>query len=169
MDSSVKLIMGVIIAPECDKTQLIKIISKEFGAVDTKSEPEPFDYTDYYTPEMGESLERQWLSFEKLISPGELSRIKNDTIKIENSLKRKDGTRIVNLDPGYITLHNLVLASTKNYSHRIYLDNGIYGELTLIYSNKEFHPLDWTYPDYKENKRFFEEVRAKLKNTKTTG
>ena len=168
-----KLISGIIVAqdtgsevaplaPDSNIKQIYNILENTFGRIDLRSEIIPFDFTNYYEEELGTDLQRQWVSFEKLIAPEDLASIKLSTVQIENSLKRPSGTRKVNLDPGYITLHNLVLASTKNYSHRIYLGNNIYAELTLIYQNHSFHPLDWTYPDYRENIKFFEEVRAKF-------
>ena len=69
------------------------------------------------------------------------------------------------IDPGLIGLANLVLASTKNYAHRLYLGEGIYGEVSMIYENRTFVPLKWTYPDYyiEESIDFFLRVRESLK------
>lgn len=169
MDYPAKLIIGIIIAEDCNETEVLKILNKKFGNVDLKSESIVFNFTDYYTPEMGDKLKRQWLSFESLISQDSLSKIKLDTINIENSFKRTDGTRTINLDPGYVTMHNLVLASTKAYSHRIYLGNDIYAELTLICKQKKFHPLDWTYADYRANITFFDLIRTNFKAQTTAG
>ena len=58
-------------------------------------------------------------------------------------------SRIINIDPGYLDLSKLILASTKDYKHRIYLTKGIYAEVTLFYQDKTFCPWEWTYPDYK--------------------
>ena len=94
-----------------------------------------------------ENLKKQFLSFEILIMPDQLADIKNSTIKIETEYSR-DGNRSVNLDPGYLEESKLVLASTKNYSHRIYLKDGIWAELTLSYAAGKFVTYPWTYPDY---------------------
>ena len=96
---------------------------------------------------MGEKLKRQWISFEKPILPDNLADMKIETNNIEDSYA-KDKNRIVNIDPGYITPANVILASTKDFSHRIYLSKGIYAEVTTIYRKEGFTKLPWTYPDY---------------------
>jgi hypothetical protein len=65
----------------------------------------------------------------------------------------------VNLDPGLLTPENFILATGKNFSHRVYLGNGVFADLTLVYRNGGFHPLPWTYPDYAS-----EEVRSLLRD-----
>ncbi|MFA4991472.1 MAG: DUF4416 family protein [Candidatus Omnitrophota bacterium] len=123
-----------------------------FGAIDYRSEILPFDYTDYYKKEMGETLSRKFVSFKKLIRPGDLAKIKLRTNSIEEKFAaEKEGAvrRLINIDPGYITDAKLVLATTKDYSHRIYLRKGIYAEVTLAWRKGGFQALDWTYPDYR--------------------
>lgn len=166
MQETVKFFSGIIIAENTDINKVYSLLENTFGNIDLKSEIIPFNFTDYYEKEMGRNLRRQWVSFEKLIPTESLADIKLAAINIEKELKRTDGTRTVNLDPGYITLYNLILASTKNYSHRIYIGKNIYAEITLIYKSHTFHPLEWTYPDYKENTVFFEKAREMLKSNK---
>ncbi|RKY87620.1 phosphoribosylformylglycinamidine cyclo-ligase, partial [candidate division KSB1 bacterium] len=115
--------------------------------------------------EMGKNLKKRFLSFTELIYPDEITSIKIKTNEIEKKFTEK-GKRKVNIDPGYISESKLILATTKNYSHRIYLNNGIYGDLHLIFKNGRFNPQPWTYPDYKEkfNLSFFEKVREKYKD-----
>jgi len=113
---------------------------------------------------MGKELIRQWVSFSQLIKEDEIKDIKLKTIQLEKLLANKDGRRNVNIDPGYVSLSKLVLASTKNYAHRIYLGDGIFAEITLIYRKGMFRPLEWTYPDYRQNTKFFEEVRSELRS-----
>ena len=74
--------------------------------------------------------------------------------------------RPLNLDPGYITPAKLVLASTKDHAHRIYLRDGIYAEVTLSFRGRKWQPLEWTYPDYRRDdyQRFFTECREWLLN-----
>jgi hypothetical protein len=112
---------------------------------------------------MGPNLLRKFVGFEKLIRPKELASAKLFTNDLEEKISERFGSerRVINLDPGYITLAKLVLASTKDYSHRIYLGDGIFAEVTLYYSNKRFHAWPWTYPDYKTSDycRFFERMR----------
>lgn len=145
----VKLIMGLILAPGCPHARLWDTLRSHFGPIDFASELLPFDYTDYYRREMGSPLQRQFLSFERLIPPESLVPIKQTTNAIETEYADAMGHRRVNLDPGYVTLAKLVLASTKDHAHRIWLGGGIYAEMTLRYHNRSFQPWEWTYPDYR--------------------
>jgi len=120
---------------------------EEFGPIDYESELLPFDHTDYYAPEFGENLVRQFVAFERLIDPGRLAEVKRFTNALEMELA-VEGKRRINIDPGYVSLSKLVLATTKNYSHRIYLGGGIYAEVTLHFRKGSFEPWEWTYPDY---------------------
>jgi hypothetical protein len=97
---------------------------------------------------MGKSLRRQFISFETPITPDRLSEIKQTTNRLEQKCLNDTGGRLINIDPGLVSLANLILASTKNFSHRLYLGQGIFGEVTMLYENKTFVPLRWTYPDY---------------------
>jgi len=120
-----------------------------FGETETISERFPFDLTDYYTPEMGEPLFRHFMTFGRLIPIPSLPDVKLATNRLEEKYGRPDGSRRINIDPGYICLEHVILATTKGYTHRPYLRDGIYADLTLIYRNKSFQPLEWTYPDYR--------------------
>jgi hypothetical protein len=141
-----------------------KILEKKFGPVDLRSPILYFTQTRYYEEEFGSNLKRRFISFERLIGPDSLWKIKLITNKIEDKFA-KDKKRQFNLDPGYISQSNLVLASTKNYSHRLYIKKDIYEEITLIYRDKTFHALPWTYPDYqsKECIDIFIKIRENLK------
>ncbi len=137
-------------------------LSSMFGQMDFASEILPFNFTDYYCKEMGKPLKRQFISFLKLISPETLPEIKHETNKVELKYS-KDEKRQANIDPGYITAERLVLATGKNFTHRIYLRDGVYADLTLIYQNKDFRPLSWTYPDYASPgiREIFKQIREK--------
>jgi hypothetical protein len=115
--------------------------------VDFISAPVPFAYTDYYTKEFGGSLIRRFVAFHRLIRPDSLPDIKLWTNSLECRLS-EEGRRKVNIDPGYLAKAHLILATGKGYSHRPYLRDGIYADLTLVYRNKAFRTLPWTYPDY---------------------
>ncbi|MDD5771973.1 MAG: DUF4416 family protein [bacterium] len=140
-------------------------LAAEYGLIDLKSEIFDFTYTDYYEKEMGLGLKKKFISFEKLIDPVSLSDIKIFTNQIE-SKHLKDNKRIVNIDPGYLTLAKLVLASTKDFTHRIYIGKGIYAEVTLYYQDKNYRGWPWTYPDYKSDisLSFFQKVRSTYHN-----
>ncbi|MBU0701975.1 DUF4416 family protein [bacterium] len=143
----VKLIIGMISASE-ELFEAAQVrLEQEFGSIDFCSQIIPFTFTRYYAPEMGQDLKRIFISFSSLILPEELARIKILTNSIEQEFIVKDKRRI-NLDPGYLNTANLVLATTKDNSHRIYLGNGIYVEITLRFIAKTFRQMEWTYPDY---------------------
>jgi len=124
----------------------------------------PFYHTNYYEKEMGNNLSRIFILFEPLFQREKLPEIKLETNKIEESFL-SDGKRTVNIDPGYISLENVVLATTKGYAHRIYLGSGIFADLTLIYHNGTYNSLEWTYPDYgsQETIVMFKRWRGALK------
>ena len=128
-----------------------KRLSQKFGVVDFKSPVLPFQHTHYYEAEMGSNLKRKFMSFQGLIEAAEIGEIKLFTNQLEQDFLHPDTAgRRINLDPGYLTLSKLVLASTKDYQHRIYLGRGIFAEVTLRYKKGEgFEPWAWTYPDYK--------------------
>jgi hypothetical protein len=139
-------------------------LSHAFGPIDFESELLPFDHTDYYTPEFGPGLQRQIVAFQQLIAPSDLPAIKRQTNELEWSLAGEERRR-VNVDPGYVSLGKTVLASTKNHAHRLYLGQGIYGEVTLTYQRGRFRPWPWTYPDYASDRycTLFEEIRRHYK------
>jgi len=129
----------------------IKEMEERFGPVDWASEMMPFDRTRYYEREMGWPLYRRFISFVRLIMPESIADIKLITNELEKAHLDREN-RTINIDPGYVTLERLVLATGKNYSHRLYLTKGIYADLTLIFHDGTFKPLSWTYPDYAEEK-----------------
>ena len=145
---------------------------KRFGEVDIESNIQPFDFTDYYENEFGKKLIQKLFSFSTLVRQDELAEIKIITNKLENKNIDKNITknrthhkRRINLDPGYITLNKYILASTKNGPSRIYLNQGIYAEITLRFINKSFVPCEYTYPNYKTDEyiNFLNAVRQKYK------
>ena len=124
----------------------------QWGALALESEPFPFEtFTDYYEPTMGKTLPKRLWAFETLISPDTLTKIKCLTNDWESEFKMfADGSveRPLNIDPGYVDLGKLILASTKDHAHRIYLSDGIFAETTLIYTQKQWKTLPWSYSDY---------------------
>jgi hypothetical protein len=134
-----------------------------FGEIDSMSERFPFQFTDYYAEEMGSSLFRRFATFKDLIPIPRLSEIKMATNHLEEKLAGPEGKRRINIDPGYLCLQHVVLATTKGYTHRPYLRDGIYADLSLIYRNRSFQPLEWTYPDYRQDGviRLFNQLRKK--------
>jgi hypothetical protein len=126
-----------------------EILERNLGDILLVSPSMPWDYSSYYKDELGSPLFRQFIFFKNLIDPGFLADIKLKTNEIENALS-SEGKRCINLDPGYLTLSKIVLASTKNYAHRIYIGKGIYAEVTLIYKGGTYKPHLYTYRDYQD-------------------
>ncbi len=143
----VKLIVSMFGGDETLLAVAKGALVNRFGPVDYESEVLRFDNTAYYEREFGPNLLRRILSFSELMSPERLVEIKRTTNELELGWTA-DGRRQVNLDPGYISMGKLILATTKDYTHRIYLGQGIYAEVTLKYQRGAFHPWEWTYPDY---------------------
>jgi hypothetical protein len=156
----VKLISSLFSSEEELIERVIKYMETYFDSVDWVSEKLVFNRTRYYEQEMGWPLYRRFISFSKLISPDSIVEIKLTTNKIENE-HLFDMKRRINIDPGYISLERLVLATGKNYTHRIYLAKGIYADLTLVFHAGTFKPLAWTYPDYANEKVivYFNKIR----------
>jgi hypothetical protein len=127
-------------------------LREAFGEIVMESPPSEWDVSDYYRDEMGAPIFRRFLFFREPFSPDNLADAKLKTIEIETGFSI-DGKRQINLDPGYVTPAKVVLASTKDYSHRIYLRDGIYAEATLIFKGNRFQPHLHTYTDYKDEKR----------------
>ena len=159
----VQLIIGLIGKESLFDKVKIKL-SPKFGKIDFQSMILDFTYTNYYYREMGSDLKRQFLSFKRLISPGMMPDIKNYTNAIESKFFSSKKKRSINIDPGYLSLSKLVLATTKDHQHRIYLGKGIYAEVTLRYKDKAFCAWEWTYPDYctKEYISIFNHIRREL-------
>ncbi|UCC95578.1 MAG: DUF4416 family protein [Candidatus Omnitrophota bacterium] len=146
--NKVKFLCGAIYSHEEAYNNAKRILIKKFGNFDFESQRIDFHFTDYYTKEMGKPLFRRFISFKKLRNPQECVKIKTFCIAVERKLSR-EGRRTVNIDPGYLNEAKLVLFTTKDFSHRIYLGKGIYGEVTLSYRKGNFCDLPTTYPDYR--------------------
>lgn len=158
-----KLVVGCIMNDKTHIERLFPLLEEAFGPVDLISRWLDFVYTNYYYEEMGAPLFRKVFAFKRLIEQEELARIKERTNVLETEFMR-DGKRSVNIDPGYLVSSRFVLATGKEYSHRIYIGRNIYADLTLIFSKKEgFKTLDWTYPDYASQsmKLFLSKIRDK--------
>ncbi len=147
-----KLFMSLIASEDEILQQGLKDLVSAFGEVDFTSERLRFDFTDYYAKEMGENLFRRFITFKNLIFIPLLPDIKHATNRLEERYANSDRNRRLNIDPGYICLEHVILATTKGFSHRPYLRDGIYADITLIYRNRSFQPLEWTYPDYRQEK-----------------
>ena len=159
-----KLFFSIIYKDENHFDRALEVCKKSFGDFDFISDPLPFDQTTYYNKEMGEGLHRKFVTFTNLIERHEINKVKHEAFKIENEFKTNN-SRTVNLDPGILTLENVCLSTFKNFGHRIYLGNSVYMEITLIYRDVGYKPLEWTFPDYRTQKiiDIFNGIRVKYK------
>jgi len=157
-----KLVIGIFTAQSKIIENLVAELASRFGQIDLVSPWMNFNFTAYYEPEMGSPLIRRMFVFKPLIAQADLSAIKLATNQIERQYSQK-GRRRVNIDPAYMLRERFVLASGKNFSHRLYIGKGIYADVTLIYKKGSFEKLPWTYPDYSDADmlRFLEQVRNK--------
>ena len=141
-------------------------LSQERGAVDLESPPFAFNLTDYYAAEMGAGLHRRFLSFAELGEPECLPALKLWTNALEERIRTERGLpgRPANIDPGYLTASALVMATTKDFSHRIPLGQGIYAHLEFLFTKGGVKVLDWTYPDFRTApvQEFFLELRGRF-------
>jgi hypothetical protein len=162
----VKLLIALLVADPTLFPAVTTRLEEAYGPIDLQSDLLPWNTTNYYRDEMGEGLLRQFVGFERLISPADIARIKLETNALEVSFSSPPSAsapRRVNLDPGYLDAAKLVLASTKNQAHRIYLSQGIYAEVTLLFHHGAFHPFLYTYADYRwpETHTFLRRMRTR--------
>jgi hypothetical protein len=165
---SVKYFASLIFRNQISLYEAKGELASFIGTIEESTDLVPFLHSTYYDKEMGGYLQRLFVLFEPLLHRDLLPEIKLKTNEIEKLLSA-NGKRTINIDPGYIALEHVILATTKGYSHRVYLTRGIYADLTLMYHNGTYKALDWTYPDYREKEtismmnRWRESYKGKLK------
>ncbi len=150
----VKLFIGMLSPEPGLFITCAEILAHEFGPIESESDLFNWFNTDYYREEMGENILRKFLFFKQLMDPGKLPSVKHFTIDLETRFAKHEGNilrRRINIDPGYVTEAKVVLATTKDFAHRLYIGNNLYGEVTLRYSTKarSFIPHEFTYPDFR--------------------
>jgi hypothetical protein len=159
----VKLICGVIYKEDALYEEVQRRLEAGWGRVDSESPAYSFDLTDYYEAEMGSALVRRFLSFEALVAPESLPEKKIRAIEIEESLRQEKGApgRPVNIDPGYLTASALIIATAKDFAHRVPLGKGIYAHLEFLFTKTGVKALEWTYPDLRREpaQAYFRSVR----------
>lgn len=170
----VKLIIGILCGDPKFMDHVRPILSQKFGKEEEILPLFPFVFTNYYEEEIGDKPLRAFLSYERLISREEIVDIKLWTNDLELEIAKEQGTgekRPINLDPGYLTLGQFFLATTKDQRQRVYIRDGIFVEPTLYFQAGHFHPFDWTYRDYQSETyiEYLEKVRQKLAYQHATG
>ncbi|MDD5253999.1 MAG: DUF4416 family protein [Candidatus Nanoarchaeia archaeon] len=161
----VKLFCGILYLREEDLSLILKKLEKKFGSIEEMSLPYDFVFTSYYEPEFGKNLKKRFVVFKKLIDPKNISNIKLFTNNLENKVVKR-GKRKINIDPGYISVDQLILPTAKPRPHRIYLEKGVYADHTYIFKKNEVITFQHTFPDFKQNfvKEFFLNLRRKYLN-----
>ena len=161
--SPVKLICGVIYKEDALYAEIRRRLEAEWGKIDSESPAFPFDLTGYYEDEMGGGLVRRFVSFETLVPPESLPAAKLWAIELESIIRQERGLtgRPVNIDPGYLTASAVIMATAKDFAHRIPLGRGIYAHLEFLFSRPGVRTLDWTYPDLRREpaQAYFRNVR----------
>lgn len=161
--SLVKLVCGIMAAQDRVFELSLERLGKVFGPIDARSLRHDFTLTEYYRRQMGSGLKRMFVSFERLIRPESLSEVKVRTNALESEIQGEfpGSARPVNLDPGYLSTAALIMATTKDFSHRIPLQNGIYAHLEFLFERRGARFLPWTYPDFRDGRYndFFLDVR----------
>lgn len=169
-----RLVLSALAAPdwwELSWPAFRQELQERFGPVDYETPPLAFDHTDYYADELGAPLFRRLLGFARPVPLDGLVEVKLWTNEAESEHARSDKSRRVNLDPGVLTLERLVLASGKNFTHRVYLGRCVWADLTMIYNKRQgWVTLPWTFPDYAtgDMKRRLTELRALYKTSLET-
>jgi len=160
----VKIFVGILYSVPELLPRIEDRLSSLLGPIDLRSEAFPFDSTHYYDDEMGTPIQRCFLSFAQLTAPERIAEIKISTNEMEAAIAREHigPQRPVNLDPGYLELAKIVLASTKNFYHRILISGGIYAEVTQHFESGEWRSLPWTFPDFRSGRYnvFFSTLRT---------
>lgn len=159
----VQLIAGVLLADTGLAAAVEVELERRLSPIEARSAFHDFDETDYYGPEMGPGLKRILYAFRDLISPEAIVDIKLATNAVEDYFA-DSGRRRVNVDPGYLDFHKLVLASAKFLGQKIYIGKGIYADPTLYY-DKAWKPYAWSFPDFRDGRydRFLRQVRTAYK------
>ena len=156
--------VGVLVHPEVNFTTISDICKELLGSFAFMSDRLEFDMTDYYSAEMGKGLVRFWVGADYRTTPDVLVPLKWRAYQIEQEHLRPDNTRTLNLDPGYVAPSKVVLATFKDFSHRLYLGRLVYGHLELVFEQGHFKSLPWSYPDYstQEAIRFMTKLREMI-------
>jgi hypothetical protein len=162
-----KYFCGLIFSQNQAAAGALDMLQEILSAVDSRSAVIPFTMTDYYQAEMGEPLFRQFVSFKELLTPEKLPEIKMRTIQLEDKLAVA-GKRTVNLDPGYLSEANVIIATSKNHYHRVPLSGGIYAHIEYVLKDGRINSLPWTYPDFQTEPYldFFKDLQERFKLAK---
>lgn len=157
------LFFAILYNPNFEINTFINKLKIKFGELLFISEKSKFKYTNYYTSEMGEGLNRVFIFFKEKQEKNALIKIKKFSDLLENEFL-VNLKRTINIDPGFFSKENIILATNKGFTHRVYLDDGVYADLTLYYKGHSYKFLDWTFSEYKSEEiiNMFNSLRHNL-------
>ncbi len=159
-----RLVLALMWNPKFSLEEFIPKLQTIWGEIKSQSLVYDFIHTQYYKKEMGEGLRKVFIEINGLFSRDSLVGHKLKATELENKYLDENKNRLLNVDPLFVNLENIVISTSKAFSHRAYLEKGVYADVAFIWHTKHFEALPWTYPDYKQNVHYFEDVRAHLKN-----
>lgn len=169
----VKLFFGVLSSLTETVPEAVGALKERYGPLDLEAGPFAFTETAYYDEQMGSPIERFFFGFRDLIHAEEIARIKTESNELEAFFAAgfPQVPRPLNLDPGYLEESKIVLASTKNFYHRIPLRDGIYAEVTMHFEKGAWRPFPWTFPDFRSGRYdvFFLELRRIYRGQRKSG
>lgn len=159
---------AVITRHDAARRWAISRMAECWGAPQVISAAIPFEAGGYYTASMGSELTKTLVALDGFRDPAELADWKHQTNVWEAEYAAQSNhpdERPLNLDPGYITQAKLVLATTKDRDHRIYLRRGMFAEVTLTYVGKRWQHHRWSYPSYRTDEvaDFTNQCRQRLR------
>src|SRR5690606_861081 len=160
-----KWILAALVPAAGPGESVWRSLEEAFGPIDYKGDFAAFDFTDYYRDEFGEGLQRGFVSFRGLGLPDRLPDLKHAAARLETAWSA-GGKRVYNFDIGYMDPDKVVLASSKRAPAKLYLGDGVYGDLLLQYGKGRFEPMPWAFPDFQDGRygKSLLVIRDKLKS-----
>ncbi len=161
----VKLICGILICPDQDAVSVHSAIGDAWGPMDGQTEWFAFEHTRYYETEMGTGLQKRYVSFENLVPVDGMTEIKHRSNQLESAFLQ-DGGRRVNIDPGYLADAKLLMMTTKNLAHRVYVGGNLFVDLQMIYKEDSYMPMPWAFADIRQPQilHFFNQTRLRYRD-----
>jgi hypothetical protein len=160
--SPARRVLAVMWRPDFDIEKTLPMINQAFGDFASDTGPFEFSHSGYYEAEMGSGLCKRFIEIKGLQPRDSLADWKLKTTEFEHRFEA-EGKRPLNVDPMLVSMENVVIATSKNFPHRVYLREGVYGDLGLIRRKGGFEALPWSYADYVEWAHFFDGIHARLK------
>jgi hypothetical protein len=161
-----RLVLAVMWSPSFGEDAAMQSIAHAFGPIRSRSDAYEFStYSVYYEREMGAGLRKRFVEIEGLCPRDALPACKRLAVEVEDESVAETGARRVNVDPLLVTLENIVVTTSKNFPHRFYLGEGVFGELALVYRDGAFADFPWTYKDYIACQPYLTSIRSLLHAT----